>query len=181
MAAAPGVGTVDALYLFNKNGTLVWSYNISLEKYSDFTSVAISSDGSYIVAGTTGHLGSEGPTPQERRAYLFSHDDNNPLWTYQTEGNSGVTSVAISSDGSYIVVAGGGGSVDGGIMSDRVWVFSGVDNTPLWENVTGSTVYALDISSSGNYIVVGTVGEVWLFSRSSSIPIWAYEVDSIID
>jgi WD40 repeat protein len=56
-------------------------------------SVSISSDGSYIAAGS-----------YDNRVYLFSRSSSTPLWSYQTGG--WVPSVSISSDGSYIAAGG---------------------------------------------------------------------------
>jgi WD40 repeat protein len=58
--------------------------------------VSISSDGSYIAAGSG-----------EGKVYLFSRSSSTPLWSYQT--GSSFYSVSISSDGNYIAA----GSCDG--------------------------------------------------------------------
>ena len=50
------------------------------------SSVAISSDGEYIVAGS-----------DDRNVYFFDKDSSTPLWNYETGDD--VDSVAISSDG----------------------------------------------------------------------------------
>jgi WD40 repeat protein len=97
-------------------------------------SVSISSDGSYIAAGSG-----------DGKVYLFSRSSSTPLWSYQT-GNVGC-SVSISSDGSYIAA----GSIDG-----KVYLFSRSSSTPLWSYQTGNWVLSVSISSDGSYIAAGS-------------------------
>ena len=127
----------------------LWSYTIG----SPVGSVAISSDGSYIAAGSWDH-----------NVYLFSRDSSTPLWSYQTGGMD--RSVSISSDGSYWT----------GYWGDRVCLFSRADNTPLWSYATGGPVISVSMSSDGSYIAAGSAdNRVYLFSRTSGTPLWSYE------
>ena len=90
--AAGGVafeGVIGKVCLFSRNNnTPLWEYEV-IENNSIVRSVSISSDGSHIAVGDT-----------DGKVYLFSKDNNSPLWSYKTGGN---VSVAISSDGNYIV------------------------------------------------------------------------------
>ncbi len=129
----------------------LWTYTTG----GDALSVSISSNGSYIVAGS-----------YDSTIYLFSKADNTPLWSYETGDK--VRSVSISSDGSYIAA----GSMDG-----KVYLFSKEDNTPLWSSPI-TLVYGwgiVSISSDGSYIAAGgstAAGEIYLFSKEDNTPLW---------
>ena len=127
-----------------------------------FSSVAISSDGEYIVAGAF-----------NSRVYLFDKDGTKPLWSYET-GHE-ITSVAISSDGDDIVA---------GSRDRKVYLFHRSVSTPIWSYDTGADVLSVAISSDGNYIASGSEnGNVTLFDKSSSTPLWSnstgYEVNTL--
>ena len=93
-----------------------------------------------------------------------------PLWSYRSAYMIG--SVAISSDGSYIAA----GSLSMGTryiptMSSELYLFSRTSSTPLWSYDTGHWINSVAISSDGNYIAAGNRdGKVYLFSRTSSTP-----------
>jgi WD40 repeat protein len=128
----------------------LWSYNAGGAVWS----VAISSDGNYIAAGS-----------EDNKVYLFSRASGTMLWSYKT-GNW-VHLVAISSDGNYIVT---------GSWDDEVYLFSRADNTPIWGYNTGDVVRSVAISSDGNYIVAGDLdNKVYLFSKNDNTPLWSYE------
>ena len=125
--------------------------------------VDISSDGSYMVAGT-GYTAGQGTL-----IYLFEKNSNIPLWSYYV--GEIVFSVAISSDGNYIAA---------GSRDDRVFLFHRQSSTPIWSYIAGGLISSVDISSDGNYIVAGSFDHnVYLFHRSSSTPIWNHTVDHI--
>ncbi|MBA7631843.1 hypothetical protein ES703_39379 [subsurface metagenome] len=87
-------GIDNRIRFFHKSSsTPIWYY----EAYWDINSVAISSDGSYIAAGTYS---------PDRKVYLFEKSSNKPLWNYTA--NARVSSVDISANGKYIVA----GSLD---------------------------------------------------------------------
>ncbi|MFW9971466.1 MAG: WD40 repeat domain-containing protein [Candidatus Odinarchaeota archaeon] len=119
-------------------------------------SVAISSDGQYIVAGGV-----------DNKVYLFENTSSTPLWSYQT--GDPVESVAISSDGQYIIA----GSAD-----DKIYLFNNTSNTPLWNYSVGNSIYSLAISNDGDLIAVGGMwdGTVYLFNNTSNIPLWIYSI-----
>jgi parallel beta-helix repeat protein len=150
--------------ILNANTTpLLWSFEIGNPGHIPISSYAISSDGSYIAVGVKSF------EEQERGLYLFSKESNNWLWKFPSEQN-GVTSVDISADGSYLV------AYD---HWHDLHLFNKNSDTPIWsfspENYLGRVV----ISGDGNYIVAseggGTLGEtrkLYLFHRSSNIPLW---------
>ncbi len=115
--------------------------------------VAISADGSYVVARTEGD-----------KIYLFNKSSSTPVWEYSA---GTVFSVDISDNGSYIVVGG-----------DGVLLFGSSDNTPIWENdySYGQVISSVSISSDGSYIAAAVrYTKVLLFSRDNSAPIMTYE------
>lgn len=115
--------------------------------------VAISADGSYVVARTEGG-----------KIYLFNKSSSTPVWEYSA---GTVFSVDISDNGSYIVVGG-----------DGVLLFGSSDNMPIWENdySYGQVISSVSISSDGSYIAAAVrYTKVLLFSRDNSAPIMTYE------
>jgi len=171
-----------------ETGGLVWS-------------VAISSHGEYIAAGSWDH-----------NVYLFSRDSGKPLWNYETR--AGVKSVAISSDGQYIAVASYGGldlfnrfsqeplwsysqygafntvavSSDGryvaaGSSGDNSIVLFKQDGAVLWRNPIGGEPLSVAISSDGEYVVAGSEGSAYsvhVFNRDKG-PLWTYRVGAAVE
>jgi outer membrane protein assembly factor BamB len=127
--------------------------------------VSISSDGSYIAAGSSGVA--------DENVYLFSRSSSTPLWSYEI--GDWVNSVAISSDGNYIAAASG----------SKVYLFSRASSTPLWSYTASNYVWCVSVSSNGSYIVAGdggvNTGRVYLFSRDSSTPLWSYQTGDLVN
>lgn len=146
-------------FLGNKNTTnskTPWRFKMGdiLSGYT-ISSVAISSDCSYIVGGASGFDG---------KVYLFSNSDNIPLWEYTTD--VAISSVAISSDGTVVV----------GIYGE-IYLFSKDRNTPLWFYQSETGVNSVAISADGDHIAVGS-DKIYLFDRSSNTPVWTYQASS---
>ena len=126
-------------------------------------SVDISSNGSYMVAGTGYGFG------QDTTVYLFEKDSATPLWSYQLSNI--VFSVAISSNGNYIVA---------GSKNDRLYLFHKSSSTPIWSFLAGDHISSVAISNDGMYIVAGSGDhKIYLFERSSSTPLWSRTIDYI--
>ena len=134
-----------------------WSYKIGGAIVPYFSSAAISSDGSYIVGGSSGFNG---------EVYLFNSSDNTPLWEYTTDVS--ISSVAISSNGTVVV----------GIYGE-IYLFSKGNNTPLWIYQTEKEINSVSISADGNLIAVGS-DKIYLFNSSSESPVWTYQISSPI-
>ena len=98
-----------------------------------------------------------------------------PLWSYETGWD--VSSITISSDGSY--VAAGERGMGWGV---KVYLFSRDSSTPLWSCGGGyRDAWSVAISSDGSYIAAGDEdGNVYLFSRDSSIPLWSYTTGAFL-
>jgi len=152
-------GYNDKVYLFhNSSSTPLWEYTAA----NYITSIAISSDGNYIIASTS-------PAGNYAWAYLFHKSSSTPLWSFSTN-TDWIRNVAISANGSYVVV-----------VSDRVFFFEKSSSTPLWVYATGG-LNALAISDDGNYIVAGggyPSTYVYFFHKSSSTPLWIHSCPQV--
>ena len=134
--------------MFDRQGNLLWSY----ETGCYVESVSISSDGSYIAAGSG-----------DDKVYMFDRQGN-LLWNYKT-GRS-VYSVSISSDGSCIAAE--------SFKDDKVYLFDRAGNL-LWSYETGSWVWSVSISSDDSCIAAGSGDDkVYLFDRQGNL-LWNYK------
>ena len=94
--------------LFNENGEIIWTYKAE----GDVHSISISSDGKYIA------IGDNSIQNKDSRIYLLNNYGHT-LWncSMRREGlnfnEESVQDVSISSDGSYMIVGGTGGSSGG--------------------------------------------------------------------
>ena len=131
----------DYVYFFDKNGNLLWKYEIG-----DWScSVSITPDANYIVVGS-------------RDGYVYFFDKNGKLlWEYKTGG--AIISVAISSDGEYVAA---------GSLDDYVYFFDKNENL-LWKYKTGADVNSVAISADGKYVVAGSDdGYFYFFSNNNA-------------
>ncbi len=120
--------------------------------------LAISSDGNYIVVG--------GDNINE--IYLFNRSSSIPIWSYKLNGIT--MDLAISSDGKYFVI---------GSNDNKIYFFDRSNPSPLWTFTTNEVVMSVAISSDGNYIVAGGRDyRIYLFNRNSSTPIWSYTANA---
>ena len=185
------------IQLFKKSSSYAQRYYLRDEATN---CLAISSDGSYFVAGT------------ENRLSFFDSSMWEEEWQYKTSiiFPSAFLCVDISADGSYIVggseneyvylfqkssssylerfstsgniislaISADGNYIAAGVESDGVYLFDHDDR--LWRNTTIGTVNSIDISDDGNYIVASSGNYVYLFDSSSSIPIQIHNLgDSV--
>jgi outer membrane protein assembly factor BamB len=142
-----------------------WSYETWDNEFgAQVRSVVISADGEYIVASSTAHDDDHSGYLQSK-VYLFHKDNSTPLWNYTSEWE--LSSVAISADGEYIVISGGG--------DNKVYFFHKDNSTPLWNYTTWGSVTKVAISADGEYIAVGSHDyRVYLFHKDNSTPLWSY-------
>jgi len=141
-----------------------WNYSIE-----ELSSVAMSDDGQYFVAGsyTLGIV------------YLFETDSNIPLWTYNLSNEVGldvaISSVDISANGDYLVA---------GTQNYGIFFFSKESSTPLWNFSSGTDAvdrvhpnHLVAMSSSGEYVAVGLYTDsptrgLYLFHKDSNEFLW---------
>jgi len=132
--------------------TLIWEYNASPYSagYPQVESVAISDDGSYVIAGS-----------YDANVYFF--DRSGFLWNFTTL-RAYRQAVAISENGSYAVC---------GSMDNHVYLFD-KDGNLIWDFASSKNILCADISADGRYIVAG--GEdtmLYFFSKESSTALWS--------
>jgi len=133
------------IFLFNKNSNEpLWAYNMK----NWVRSVAISADGSFIVAGTG-----------DKRVLLFNKESNIPVWEYNAEDKVGA--VDITPDGKYIAA---------GTKSKELLLFSKESNTPLWKFKASDWVNWVAISPDGNYIIASTGAPQYIYEGHDEKP-----------
>jgi len=149
----------SCIYLFNTtSGEKIWEYPIyvSGRRYTDQMTVDISSDGHYIVAGST----------YNQRVYFFNKASPSPNYSYST--GASVDSVSISSNGSYFAAG-----------SNKVYYFSKDVIVPLWSRDIGGTVNSVSISGDATYIAA-TRGTYLYLLRNDNSELWNYDVKSSV-
>ncbi|MFX0028217.1 MAG: WD40 repeat domain-containing protein, partial [Candidatus Hermodarchaeota archaeon] len=188
-------GSVASILFFNPSN-FSWSYYLtnSYKEYNSYT--AISASGDYLVIGS-----------QNDRLYLFHRQSSKPLWIWRSIED--VHDVDISADSNYIIAGGLDGIVrllernssiaiwnfttDGGsvvISSDGEYsAFSAGYKLYLYQRSTSTLLingsnegFHLAMSSEGNYIVSCSFGDgdVYLFNKNSSTPMWHYHIGDIL-
>ena len=142
----------DRLYLFNrKSSNPLWVWR-SIE---DVHSVDISADSNFIIAGGLDGI-----------SRLFERNSSTAIWNFSSD----VASVAISSDGDYTAMCAG----------LKLYLYHRSTSTLL---INGSNAGSnVAISSEGNYIVSFNFmgGDVYLFNKSSSTPMWQYNIGDVL-
>ncbi len=136
--------------------------NVDLSIYpasDDIVSIALSTDGEYVVAGS-----------RDGTVQLIRQGQDEPLWNYSTEGS--VYSVDISGDGRFVVAASYGGSL---------YLFERSSDIPLWNFSVGGYLFPVAISKDGSRIALGGSGNrLYLFDRDNSTPRWDFTADDAI-
>ncbi len=139
-------------YLYHWNGERyesVWTASIAGPGASSTWGCAnaISDDGSLIAIGTLDFVSSG----YDGCCYLFNNYSNEPIWTYTGCGDE-VTQAAMSDDGSII------GFVTWGPMDHSTpdfFLFRKQSGTPIAELTTPGSMEHIDISSTGQYAIIG--------------------------
>jgi outer membrane protein assembly factor BamB len=148
------------VYVYDEAGKLLWSCYTG----ADVASVAVSSDGAYIVVGSLGN-----------KLYLFNRDGTE-LWKKSVPIASGYgggwmgtesRSVAISAHGEYVVAG----------CTDNLYVYK-KDGSLLWFNPGTET--CVDISPNGENIVScnNYDGTIHFFSTQSNTPLWTKSMNA---
>ena len=152
----------DKIYCYDREGNGWWS-----DRGLGDAVVDISADGEYIAAGY------ESWDSDDDRVQLFNKDSytGEPVQTWNTGVDDlwGVTSIAISADGQYIVT--------GSFHSLKTHLFNKDIETPLWNHTAEEYGYvqSVDISGDGAFVVSGSWdSNVYLFSKDSGTPLWNY-------
>ncbi len=138
-------------YLYRWNGS---NYDLVWQHYTGHpwvTAVAISDNGSTIMAGTFQYSPSN-----TGKVLLYDSSSSTPLWEYTQYGDY-VASCAINEDGSR-VVAGSWGQY-GGTFGDVMTVFDRTSPTPVFQILDDidepGSIFSVDISKDGSFITAG--------------------------
>jgi outer membrane protein assembly factor BamB len=177
VAAIGSSGGETVLYLFS--GTYAAPFQrLSLGPESAMRKVRVSTNGDYVAAYVQ--------DGEFRRLFLFYRDSPVPIWTYDLGGFGTVSSLDMSGDGTYVAAA---GSL-AGFGSEGVYLFSRLDNVPLWVFRTPGEYLSEVALSGGRYLVAGSYrevvserrfeGKVRLFSTEDNRPLWTYRVSEAV-
>lgn len=118
--------------------------------------MSVSSDSKYVAAGTSDSIGS---SSRNGSVYLVSLQSQKTVWRYITN-DTAISSVAISSNGSY-VAAGGGADV----------YFFNAEGKLLWKAATGGSVIQVAIAANGSRIAAD-YGDGIVYLDSAGDVLW---------
>ncbi len=144
------------LYLFDNSisntKSPLWNYSIT----NSFYSVAISANGSYIVAGG-GY--------SEATVYSFNNSNSTPQWIYYT--GSWIYDVGITDDGHLVAAASG--------ISKKVFLLNNTEPSSILEFPTTGLTLRVALSSTGRYMAVtDNAAKLYFFNTSNISPEWSY-------
>ncbi len=176
-------GTWDAWILkLTENGSVAWEKTYGNSDFECFESVQQTSDGGYIVAGSTDSYGGGGGADDFWLLKLNSA--GGVVWqkTYRGTGYDYVNSVQQTSEGGYIVV---GGTNSYGAGSTDVWVLKIYNDGAVdWQKTYGGTgndsANSVQQTSDRRYIIAGVTNsfgagdnDFWLLRlNENGVLIW---------
>jgi len=176
IAAIGSSGGETALYLFSGDHSTPLQ-RLPLGPEATIGMVRVSANGDFIAAYVQ--------NGEFRRLFLFYRDSPVPVWTYDLGGFGTVSSLDISGDGTYVAAV---GALAG--FSEGVYLFSRLDNVPLWVFRTPGEHLSEVALSGGRYLVAGSYrevaserrfeGKVRLFSTEDNRPLWTYGVSDAV-
>jgi hypothetical protein len=151
-----GAGSGDILLIkTDANGNVIWAKTYGGANYDYASSVQQTSDGGYILAGTTISL-----DVSSADIILIKTDANGNVQWAKTYGGTGASSFQQTSDGGYIV-AGGTYSFGAG-SADIILIKTDANGNIIWAKTYGGTDYdwasSVQQTSDGGYIVAGYTG-----------------------
>jgi hypothetical protein len=171
-----GAGAGDVwLIKTDSNDNEVWDKTFGGTSDDGGMSVQQTSDGGYVIAGSTSSYGAGGDD-----VWLIKTDSNgNEVWdkTFGGTSDDGGMSVQQISDGGYVIA---GYTSSYGAGGDDVWLITTDSNgNEVWDKTFGGTSDDIGVSirqiSDDGYIVVGYtssygagVGDVWLIKTDSN-------------
>jgi len=143
------------VYVFNNTPdtfkTPFWSYDTGEVVWE----VAISADGNYAVAGTSG-----------ANDYIILFNVTNPLDPFiweSTDSTDGIESLAISSNGTYIAAG----------ADTTLYMYDKSSSTAQWSSSTSGWKENVAISANGKFVATGgSSGYLYLYDSSNSTYLW---------
>jgi uncharacterized delta-60 repeat protein len=172
-------GTLDYdawVLRLNSAGGVVWAKSYGGSNFDIAYSIQNTSDGGYIVAGSTNSFGAGG---YDHAWVLKLNSTGGITWqyTYGGLGNDEGSFVQQTADGGYIVA---GDTNSSGAYYDNFWIFKLDSNgSTVWSNTYGGSdyddAYSIEQTADGGYIVAGTTysfgagyGDFWLLKLNSA-------------
>ena len=171
-----GAGSYDIwLIKTNSNGEKLWDKTFGGTNYDDARSVQQTSDGGYILAGSTESYGAG-----KRDVWLIKTDSNgNKQWdkTFGGTDIDWVKSVQQTSDGGYILA---GSTFSYGAGDGDVWLIKIDSNgNKQWDKTFGGTefdkAFSVQQTSDSGYILIGETesygagdDDIWLIKTDSN-------------
>jgi len=135
------------IYLISTEGTVLWHKGTR----GQVTSVTISNDGKYVMAGDDSH-----------RLYVYN-DTGELQWTYDT-GNMTPTYLDSSARGDFLLMGGDENLIN---IFDK-------NRTLIWEYESKLPLQSLAISGTGRYICMAYGGNAFFFDNEGN-QIWTYQ------
>jgi outer membrane protein assembly factor BamB len=132
----------------------IWTY-----RAGGVVPVAISSDGHYVVAGSSG---TNDASPSI--IYFLSRESGSPLWNY--EANDRIFSVSTSSDGQFAAAT--------TEMTGRILLFNRA-GVLLWSYAPTGNTYASTVAMdpSGKFVALDNSFAVYIFAVSTGTLLWS--------
>ena len=157
VAAAVAIANGSEIYAIDNNGNTLWSHDLNHQ----ISSIAISSDGQYVVAGGWQTSGGLARSFDNGEVYLFS-SGGKLLWSVNAGSSNPVFKVAISADGSKVAVDG----------EESMMYLSGADGSTIWSYHTGGNVVGMGMSLDGS-LVVASMGPIVAFNGQGAL-LWSH-------
>ena len=162
VVAAVAIANGSEIYALDNNGSTLWSHDLDHQ----ISSIAISANGMYVVAGGWQSSGGLARSFDNGEVYLFS-SGGKLLWSVNAGSSNPVFKVAISADGSKLAVDG----------EESMMYLSGADGSTIWSYHTGGNVAGMGMSLDGS-LVVASMGPIVAFNGQGAT-LWSHPAQDL--